>query len=230
MNEMKHPFTKFLFGLVFFLCILSAFFSAAQPISYMISVKGDTINIIDKNNLKQGQWVVHVEPLRGEPGFEAEGIYVDNKKEGPWRTYTLQGDFIALENFKYGDKDGKCQYFTKYGDLLREENWRAYNPNSPYDTIPIYGPGNNEIIDYKIVKALPYSVKHGTWTFYNPMNGLIVKKEEYDRGQLLEKPVLITTVDEEKPMEKIKPKEVLEYEKKNNNKKKVKVRDGQTGN
>lgn len=225
------PYRNTLF-IVFFSIIL---FSIASPsfgqyISYTISIKGDTINIIDQKNLKQGKWVVHVEPLRGEAGYEAEGIYVNDKKEGPWRTYTLQGDFIALENYLHGDKDGQSLYFTKYGDLVREENWRAYNPNTPYDTIPIYGQGNNEIIDYKIVKALPYSVKHGTWVYYNPMSGLIINKEEYDRGQLIEKPLLLPTVEDEKPMQKIKPKEVLEYEKKNSKKKKVKVIDGQTSN
>lgn len=218
------------FALLLFLFLSLLLNVKAQYISYTIAIKGDTINIIDQQNLKQGKWVVHVEPLRGEPGYEEEGVFVNNKKEGPWRRYTLRGDFIALENFKHGDKDGKCQYLTKYGDLLREENWRAYNPDAPYDTIPIYGEGNNQIIDYKIVKAVPYSVKHGSWIYYNPATGLIVKKEEYDRGRLLETPKLLTNVEDEKPMEKIKPKEVVEYDKKNSKKKKVKVRDGQTGN
>jgi antitoxin component YwqK of YwqJK toxin-antitoxin module len=219
------------FALLLFLFLSIVFNAKSQYISYTISVKSDTINIIDHQNLKQGKWVVHVEPLRGEPGYEDEGVFLNDKKEGPWRKYTLNGDFIALENYKHGEKDGTSQYLTIYGDLLREENWRAYNPNSPYDTIPVYGPGNNEILSYKIIKAVPYSVKHGSWIYYNPITGLIIKREEYDRGRLLEgAPTLTTTVEDEKPMEKIKPKEVIEYDKKNNKKKKVKVRDGQTGN
>src|SRR5690242_8342561 len=138
----------------------------AQYKSYKISVKGDTINIIDHDVLKQGKWVIHVDLLRGEPGYEEEGILVDDRREGTWRKYTLQGDFIAFENYKHGDKDGNWKFFTRFGDLAREENWRAYNPDQPYDTIPIYGTGNNEIISYKIVKAEPYSVKDGTWTYY----------------------------------------------------------------
>lgn len=203
--------------------------TSAQIKTYKISVKGDTINVVDKNGLKQGKWVMHVNPLRGEPGYEEEGRFVNDKKEGTWRKYTLQGDILAIENYRYGGKDGLSQYFTPLGgDLIREENWRAYNPDAPYDTIPVYGTGSNEIISYKIVKAEQYSVKNGDWTYYDTETGRIMKIEKYDRGHLLNQPKAETVIDE--PMKKIVPKEVQEYEKKNSGKKKVKVRDGQTGN
>jgi hypothetical protein len=201
----------------------------AQYKSFKISVKGDTINIIDKSGLKQGKWVNHVNPLRGEPGYEEEGIFENDKKEGPWRKYTLQGDLMAIENYKFGGKNGISQYFTPLtGNLIREESWRAYNPDNPYDTIPIYGTDNNQIISYKIVKAEQYSVKNGDWTYYDPETGRIMKIEKYDRGYLVKTPTSTAVVDE--PMKKIVPKEVLDYQKKNAGKKHVKVRDGQTGN
>lgn len=221
---------KYLLPVLFFQMLTVVAFG--QPKSFVLGVKGDTINIVDKNGLKQGRWVVHVDPLRGEPGYEEEGVYVNDKKEGLWRKYSLTGDIIAMENFFKGGKDGLSQYFTPFGDLIREENWRAYNPDSPYDTIPIYGEGNNEIINYKIVKAEPYSVKHGNWTYYDPQTGRIIKTDKYDRNRLLSSPIadmLSQEVDDEEPMKKIKPKEVLEYEKKNSGKKKVRVRDGRTG-
>ena len=62
---------KILFLLVVFQVALSGVH--AQYKSYKISVKGDTLNAIDLNGLKQGKWVVHVDPLRGEPGYEEEG-------------------------------------------------------------------------------------------------------------------------------------------------------------
>lgn len=201
----------------------------AQYKTYKISIKGDTINAIDNKGLKQGKWIIHVDPLRGEPGYEEEGVFVNNNKDGAWRRYNLTGDFLALENYRFGGKDGLCQYFSPYGDLLREENWRAYNPNAPYDTIPVYGTDNNQIISYKIVKAEQYSVKDGNWTYYDPSTGRIVKTEKYDRGRLLQAPKTSELAADE-PMKKIVPKEVLDYQKKNSGKKKVKVRDGQTGN
>ena len=201
----------------------------AQYKTFKISVKGDTINAIDNKGMKQGKWIIHVDALRGEPGYEEEGVFLNDKKEGLWRKYTLQGDITAIENYKFGGKDGLSQYFSPLGDLLREEHWRAYNPDAPYDTIPVYGTGNNEIISFKIVKAEQYSVKNGDWTFYDPSTGRILKIDKYDRGRLLEAPKS-TEVATEEPMKKIKPKEVLEYEKKNSGKKKVRVRDGSTSN
>ena len=217
----------YIFHIVLF-SLLSGAAAQAQYKSYKLSVKGDTINVVDKNGVKQGRWVVHVDPLRGEPGYEEEGVYVNGEKEGQWRRYNLTGDFLALENYLRGGKDGTSQYFTALGDLVRVENWRGYNPDAPYDTIPIYGPDNNQIISYKVVKAEQYSVKHGDWSYYNPATGLIVKTEKYDRGRLLDAPAKETVIEE--PLKKIKPKEVLEWEKKNSGKKKIRVRDGQTGN
>ena len=227
---MNNPFLK-VRKLVLILITLH-FFSMnanAQYKTYKISAKGDTLNAIDNKNLKQEKWVIHVDPLRGEPGYEEEGIFMDDKKEGPWRRYTLTGDFLAVENYKFGGKDGLSQYFSALGDLLRVENWRAYNPDAPYDTIAIYGMDNNQIISYKIVKAEQYSVKNGEWTYYDPSTGRIIKTENYDRGHLLQAPKNNEIVIEE-PLKKIKPKEVLEYEKKNSGKKKIRVRDGRTGN
>jgi hypothetical protein len=214
--------------LLIFIAIQFCYSAEAQYKTYTLSPRGDTLNAIDKNNLKQGKWVVHVDPLRGEPGYEEEGVFVNGKKEGMWRKYTLQSDLIAVENYRYGGKDGLSQYYTPYGELIREENWRAYNPDSPYDTIAIYGTGSNEIISYKIVKAEQYSVKDGNWTYYDPGTGRIIKSEKYDRNRLLNAPK--NEVVTEEPKKIAKPAEVLEYEKKNSGKKKVKVRDGQTGN
>ncbi len=211
-------------AVIFFLCGKSY----AQYKSFKISVKGDTINRVDLKGLKQGPWVVHVDPLRGEPGYEEEGYFENNKKEGEWRKYTLQGDFIALENYRWGDKDGKSQYFTSSGSLIREENWRAYNPNAPYDTIAVYGPDNGQIIGYKIVKAEPYSVKDGEWIYYDAQTGRVAKIEKFDRGHLI--PQANKEIVSDEPMKKIKPKEVIEFEKKNSRKKKVKVIDGRTSN
>ena len=214
--------------LLIFLAIQLGHSAEAQYKTYKLSPRGDTLNAIDKKGLKQGKWVIHVDALRGEPGYEAEGIFVNDKKEGVWRKYTLQSDLIAVESYRYGGQDGLSQYYTPYGELIREENWRAYNPDAPYDTIAIYGTGSNEIISYKIVKAEQYSVKDGTWTYYDPSTGRVLKSEKYDHNRLLNAPK--TDIVTEEPKKMAKPAEVLEFEKKNSGKKKVKLRDGQTGN
>lgn len=83
-------------------------------------------------------------------------------------------------------------------------------------------------MDYKIVKAEPYSVKHGEWKFYDPATGELIKKEEYNLNVLVvPKPkteVPIVTKKKEVP----KTAEMLEWEKKNSGKKKA-LREGRTG-
>jgi len=104
---------------------------------YTLSPKGDTLNAVDKQDKKQGRWVIHYDEVRGEPGYEEEGLYRDNRKEGTWRLYNLQSDLTGVEFYKWGNKDGVCQYFGMNGTLLREERWRALNPDKQYDTLTV---------------------------------------------------------------------------------------------
>jgi antitoxin component YwqK of YwqJK toxin-antitoxin module len=198
---------------------------------YKLSPNGDTLNAIDNKGLKQGKWVSSVGEIRGEPGYEEEGFYKDDKRTGVWRRYNSTGDMIAMENYLLGGKDGIQEYFTFLGTLERHEEWRGYNPDAPYDTVAIYGTGSNEVIDYKLVKAEQYSVKHGEWRYYDP-GGSVTKIERYDRGSLMKDAAEKATVKTEaaKPKEKVKTKEILEYEKKYSKKKRAQMeRDGKTG-
>jgi len=127
------------------------------------------------------------------------------------------------------------QYFSFLGDLEREEEWHSYNPDAPYDTIPIYGTGSNEIIDYKIVKAEQYSVPNGEWKYYEP-GGRLTKVEHYDRGHLLpddntaNQPVAIAPAADTVKKAPAKTQEMLDYEKKYSKKKrKALERTGETG-
>jgi len=222
---------KNIFFITFSFFLLSFFTTSAQYKSYKISVKGDTINATNAAGKKVGKWVNRIEELRGEPGYEEEGEYKDGAKNGTWRMYTLEGDLLGVENYKNGGKDGMQQYFTYLGDLVREESWRGYDPEHPYDTIPVYGTGNNEIVDMKIVKAEQYSVKHGMWRYYEPGTGRLMKEEEYDRNVAVKpkaKQDVATAADPAKKKEVKKTAEMLEWEKKNRGKKNA-IRDGRTG-
>jgi len=213
-----------------YLLIISLLFSTtcfSQYNNYIVGVKGDTLNIVDKKGLKQGKWVVRYEELRGEPGYEEEGVYRDNRKEGTWRRYSLEGDLMAVENFRWGNKDGISQYYNKVGELIREESWRAINPDKQYDTLDVEDidhPGNFKTV---IVKNEGAGVKHGTWKYYDPASGMIFKTEVYTVGKLEtgDKPLVAADSTNKKTA---KPKEVLDFEKKNAGKKKIKVRDGST--
>ncbi|UAY51474.1 toxin-antitoxin system YwqK family antitoxin [Ferruginibacter albus] len=159
----------------------------SQYKSFKINADGDTFNIVDSKGLKQGKWVNTVGEIRGEPGYDEEGIYKDDKREGVWKRFTAEGDIVGIENYRFGGKDGVQKYFTFLGQLEREEQWHSYNPASPYDTIPVYGTGSDEILRYDIKKATQYSVPDGDWKYYDATSGALTKTIHYDRGLLTTK-------------------------------------------
>lgn len=208
--------------------------SFSQPWkSFIISVRGDTLNRVDQQDRKQGPWVIHVDELRGEPGYDEQGYFIDDKKDGIWVRFSLMGDKIAAETYRWGALDGKAQYFTRTGGLIREENWRAVDPQKTMDTVDVTDINDpTKVIDHVVVKLEGQTYKHGTWTYYDPEWGTIIKTEQYFLGKL---ETGDKTEDELKPIDTAKPKEmqkpqvILDYEKKNAGKKKVRTRDGNTG-
>ena len=229
------------FVFVFMLLLSTNVFG--QYKNYIIGPKGDTLNRVDLKGKKQGPWVIHVNDSHGERGYEEEGYFLNDKKEGTWRQFTLDGDMIAIENYRWGNKNGKCQYFTNMGDLVREESWKAVNPDDPYDTVAIYDVNDpTKIVGTQIIKLEGYTLKHGTWRYFDPNVGTVIKTEKW----FLDKPATgdskndddlkpIDVSENSKPKSDTaakkgtaKPQAVLDYEKKNSNKKKIKVRDGAT--
>ena len=214
---------RYLF-LVFLLSSLQGF---SQMKSYIIGANGDTLNMVDSKDLKQGKWVIHRDELRGEPGYEEEGMYKDGRKEGVWRLYNLEGDLIGVENYKWGNKDGVNQYFIKTGELLREESWKALNPDKLYDTIVVEDLDHLDQYKSVVVKNEGVGLRHGTWKYYDPSTGAIWKTENYTLGKLeaSKQPIKNNPLtDSTKAV--AKPKEVKDFEKKYSGKKKVKVVDG----
>ncbi|MBL7699395.1 MAG: hypothetical protein JNK79_14620 [Chitinophagaceae bacterium] len=187
----------------------------------------DTINRIDQNGIKQGEWVVHMESLRGEPGFEEEGVFVNNRKEGEWRVFNLMGDLIGIEHYKWGNKDGVAQYFDINGALRMEQSWKALNPDKAYDTILVEDVDKLDSYHEVIVKNDGASLKHGTWRYYDPASGTVIRSETYTLGKLEgDNSAAVAEPQEKKAVPK--PKEVLEFEKKAKGKKKIRYQDGST--
>jgi hypothetical protein len=206
---------------------------------YTIGPKGDTLNGVDQQGKKQGKWILRYDQLRGEPGYEEEGEFKNDRKEGTWRKYTLMGDVFGIENYRWGFKDGLSQYFNLNGDLAKEESWRAFNPDKLYDTVDIEDPAHPDQFTKVIVKNEGSSLKNGPFKYYNPGTGAVIKTEFWRLGQLQDgsnpaNPAGGATAkrvaDSTAAAAKGKPREVLDFEKKNAGKKKIKVRDGSTGN
>ncbi|MBL7741046.1 MAG: hypothetical protein JNK14_17625 [Chitinophagaceae bacterium] len=225
------------------LVLLFSLSSSAQWKDFIISVRGDTLNRVDMNGKKQGPWFVNVPDLRGERGYEEEGYFENDLKEGTWKRFSLQGIKIAEENYRWGKLNGRSRYYTYNGGLQREESWRAMDPLRQYDTVAVYDLKDpTKMIGEVVVKNEGISIKHGTWNYYDPVEGVIVQTEKYQLNKLVTDDGEVLD-DELKPMGigkgkmasdtagkkgMTKPQAILDYEKKNSGKKKIKARDGNT--
>ncbi len=185
----------------------------------------DTVNRVDVNGQKQGEWIVRVESLRGEPGYEEEGVFLNSRKEGEWRVFNLMGDLIGIEQYRWGNKDGLAQYFSVHGNLRMEQSWKALNPDKPYDTIQVEDIDRLNTYRQVVVKNEGASLKHGTWKYYDANDGALIKSETYVLGKL--EAGTTAAVKPESPKEVPKPKEVLEFEKQNKGRK-IRYQDGST--
>jgi len=226
---MKKQF--FFFIIVAAIGLLSFDSSFGQYKEYKINAKGDTINAINQEGKKVGKWVYVVGEQRGEPGYVEEGMYKKGEKDGYWRKYTTIGDLISLEHFLMGGKDGLQQYYTYIGDLEHEEMWRGYNPDDPYDTVPVYGTGSGEIIDFKIVKVEPYAVKEGTWRYYDPGSGRVIREEKWSNNNLIspksKNEVTLTPPPYVKPDKPEKPKDAQKWDESRKGRRRA-IKDGST--
>lgn len=211
--------------------------------SYVPGANGDTLNRVDMKEKKQGPWSIHVDELRGERGYEEEGYFENDQKTGTWKKYSLEGVKIAEENYTWGKLNGKAQYFTYNGGLLREEGWRAIDPKLAFDTVAIYDLKDaSKVINWVVVKNEGIALKHGKWNYYDPTQGTIEATEFYVMNKLRTnndemigdedlRPIDISKSKSDTAGKKTatKPQAVLDYEKKNSGKKKIKSRDGATG-
>ena len=211
-------------NLVLFFLLINHILFSQDWADYSLTPKGDTINRIDQKKMRQGPWSVRYDEVRGEPGYEEEGYFIDNKKNGSWLRYSLMGDLIAREFYKWGYRDGKQQYYTTMGDLQREESWKSVNPDNPYDTIVVPDIDHPDMLIEKVIKHESAEVKNGKWIYYNTSTGDVVKTEFYIFGQLDKKnstPLPGSTPAEQAqsqsqlvPAKPALPKAVQEYKKK----------------
>ncbi|MBL7721793.1 MAG: hypothetical protein JNK98_07360 [Chitinophagaceae bacterium] len=96
-----------------------------------------------------------------------------------------------------------------------------------------------------VVKNDGVAMKHGKWLYYDPREGTVEASEVYVMNKLQTDDGSMFNDDEIRPIAisqgkqksdtaaaktSQKPQVILDYEKKNSGKKKIKVRDGSTGN
>ena len=217
-------------SIFFSLLILISIGSIAQCKTFRLTSSGDTLNCTDQDNTKRGKWKLHVDPLRGNPGYDEEGEFVNNLREGLWRRYNMMGDLVAIQNYKWGMLDGLSEYYTLAG-IERQENWLAMNPEKLYDTLDVEDINDQNKTVQVIYKNDGKSFKHGTWKWYRPGGESIIRSEVYfmNKLQVPTENTDETAVAKKPEPKKVKPKEVMDFEKKNSKKKSYKTKDGSIG-
>lgn len=238
------------------LLLLFALRADAQKATYALNAKGDTLNMTTTKGLKQGKWIERIEDNMGEPGYQAEGKYKLNEREGKWLLYSLMGDPAGEENYSYGQKNGKQIYYNIRGNLTHEESWKAITPDNMYDTVTVPDwkkDPSGYTTKLVVVKLMGNALRHGKWSYYDD-NGRLIRAETYILDKLSETTVIaydpstnkviskeqlrydietgkaVAKAGYERPKVPTKPKEVLEFEKLKKGKKTKKFTDGSTGN
>ena len=107
-----------------------------------------------------------------------------------------------------------------------------------FDTVEVPDLYKPDVYSYVVVKNEGRSLRQGKWTYYDPRTGFILKSEAYVRDSLehplamfgiKEKPATKDTTGDAAKKLANRPTAIVDWEKKNAGKKKIKVRDGRTG-
>lgn len=76
---------------------------------------GDTINYTDANNNKQGFWKIEE--------ANTEGYYVNNQKDGIWKSFYKNGNIKSEITYSTGKKRGFAKVFYEDGQIAEEGTW-----------------------------------------------------------------------------------------------------------
>jgi hypothetical protein len=182
-------FSKIAFCLGVFSCL--SVFSFAQQEE---KVEKMPVNQTDSRGKKQGMWYYSVAARMGEPATIEFGSYINGKRMGLWyKVNKSTEDLISIETFKNGMLDGEVTYF-EMGKRYCTGHYLALNPSQKYDTIVIVDPVTQEE-GYKVLETESGAIRHGTWRYYNPDTGQMIKEEEYAANELVFKKEYKYSVD-----------------------------------
>lgn len=109
---------------------VSAFTFLITLVSCLLTIDSfsqDTINRKGEDGRKQGYWII-TGSMKATPGFKAdqkieEGKYVDDKKNGEWISYYLNGKIKSKIEFKNNRANGVYSTYYESGCIEEEGIW-----------------------------------------------------------------------------------------------------------
>lgn len=140
-------------------------------------------NQTDARGKRQGLWVLSHGERMGEPGYTEVGTYDNGIKTGAWYKLAGEDGLQAMETFKNDVRDGEAKYFEN-GRMVAVGQYRGLNPKRERDTFLVEDPitGAQSL---RSVATERGSVRHGTWKFYDPATGRLVREEEWQVDELV---------------------------------------------
>ena len=82
---------------------------------------GVTVNVIDRDSLKQGKWYYFYDSL--QTIVSCSGTYIDNKRQGVWTEYYRNGKRRSEISYQDNHKYGLMKSFYENGNLAEEGYW-----------------------------------------------------------------------------------------------------------
>lgn len=114
--------------LYIFIPIFICSISVAQSVPSYEIIEGDTINVIDANNLKQGFWKIFGR-MKRLPGYEPDqvieqGKYANSRKQGLWTKFFSSGKTKSEIEYKNSRPNGSYKVYFENGQIEEEGNWK----------------------------------------------------------------------------------------------------------
>lgn len=104
----------------YLLVIASLLFSIGVLAQSSETYNGETVNVRDAENKRQGTWV----KLDKQGRLEERGEYINNKKEGIWKGYYTSGKIKHEITYKRNRPDGPAKFFYEDGKVSEQGIWK----------------------------------------------------------------------------------------------------------
>jgi len=116
---------KIIYTVVLFL-VVSSF--QAQNLNYEV-IDGDTINLVDEQNLKQGFWKIFGK-MKKTPNYEPdqiveEGSYKSSRKQGLWKKFFASGKIKNEITYVNSRPNGYYKIYFENGQIEEEGSWKS---------------------------------------------------------------------------------------------------------
>jgi hypothetical protein len=140
-------------------------------------------NLTDNKGIRIGAWWIVTPERMGEVGYTEFGHYDHGNKTGRWYKMDNENNLTSIESYKSNVLNGESRYFEK-GKLTCVGHYRSVISGNIFDTIVVVDPRNNSE-NITPILAENATQRHGSWKYYDPQTGKLVREEDYQVDNLI---------------------------------------------